>query len=211
MKNPNNLLEDVKKCMIDPISDILLNFSIEKSRKGYNERVKQWESWSFRQNPAVKKEEVSFDFGSLSELWLVTTQAHNLYVNLKREDFNKWVDWCIYGQNIVVSWYRLKSFDEWLHDWLKDAIIMACDCPEDWARMVIERQLWEGKYTNTAIHMYVEWKIDNETLKRLWQYEKYQYIDGRDIEKDIEEAKKALLWVEEDNKKGDVTVLTLKM
>lgn len=211
MKNPNNLLEDVKKCMADPISDILLNFSIEKSREGYNERVKQWESWSFRQNPAVKKEEIGFDFGSLSELWLVTTQAHNLYVNLKREDFNKWVDWHIYWQNIVVSWYRLKSFDEWLHDWLKDAIIMACDCPEDWARMVLERQLWEGKYTNTAIHMYVEWKIDNETLKRLWQYEKYQYIDGRDIEKDIEEVKKALLWMEEDNKKSNVEVLTFKM
>jgi hypothetical protein len=44
MKNPNNLLEDVKRCMTDPISDILLNFSIEKSRKGYDERVKQWES-----------------------------------------------------------------------------------------------------------------------------------------------------------------------
>lgn len=55
MKNPNNLLEDVKKCMTDPVSDILLNFSIEKSRKGYEDRKKQWESGSFRNNPAVKK------------------------------------------------------------------------------------------------------------------------------------------------------------
>ena len=59
--------------------------------------------------------------------------------------------------------------------------------------------------------MYVDWKINDETLKRLWQYEKYQHMEDRDIEKDIEEAKRALLWMEEDNKKGDVTVLTLKM
>ena len=165
MKNPNNLLEDVKKCMTDPISDILLNFSIEKSRKGYDERVKQWESWSFRQNPAVEKEEVSFDFGSLSELWLVTTQAHNLYVNLKREDFNKWVDWCIYGQNIVVSWYRLKSFDEWLHDWLKDALVMAIDCPEDWARMVVEKGLGEGKYTKKFCNLSCSASFNNKSRK----------------------------------------------
>lgn len=211
MRNPNNLLEDVKKCMTDPVSDILLNFSIEKSRKGYEDRKKQWESGSFRNNPAVKKEEVSFEFISLLELEANANQARNLYNNLKKEDFNKWVDWYMCGQNIVVSWYRLKSFDEWLHDWLKDALIMAIDCPEDWARMVIEKELGEGKYTNTAIHMFIEWKIDNETLKRLWQYERYQHIEDRDIEKDIEEAKKALLWMEEDNKKGTVTVLTLKM
>ena len=59
--------------------------------------------------------------------------------------------------------------------------------------------------------MYVEWKIDNETLKRLWQYEKYQNIDGRDVEKDIEEVRKALLWIEEDNKKSNIEVLTFKM
>lgn len=211
MKNPNNLLEDVKKCMTDPVSDILLNFSIEKSRKGYEDRKKQWESGSFRNNPAVKKEEVSFDFWNLAGIVVSANQANNMYINLKKEDFNKWVDWYIYWQNIVVSWYRLKTFDEWLHDWLKDALIMAIDCPEDWARMVIEKELGEGKYTNAAIHMYVEWKIDNETLKRLWQYEKYQHMEDRDVEKDIEEAKKALLWMEEDNKKDTVTVLTLKM
>lgn len=68
MKNPNNLLEDVKKCMTDPISDLLLNFSLEKSKEWYEKRKKQWDSGSFRQNPAVKKEEISFDFGDLFEL-----------------------------------------------------------------------------------------------------------------------------------------------
>ena len=211
MRNPNNLLEDVKKCMTDPISDVLLNFSLEKSRKGYEDRKKQWENGSFRNNPAAKKEEISFAFTNLDDLSSKSIEAQNLYINLERQSFVRDCGWCIYEQNIVVSWYRLKTFDEWLHDWLKDALVMAIDCPEDWARMVIERELGEGKYTNTAIHMYVEWKIDNETLKRLWQYEKYQRIEDRDVEKDIEEAKKALLWMEEDNKKGTVTVLTLKM
>ena len=211
MKNPNNLLEDVKKCMTDPISDLLLNFSLEKSKEWYEKRKKQWDSWGYRQNPAVKKEEISFDFGDLFELEWNAWQARNLYNNLKKEDFNKWVDWYIYWQNIVVSWYRLKTFDEWLHDWIKEALILAYQFPEDGARKVLEKGLGEWAYTNTAIHMYVEWKIDNETLKRLWQYEKYQNIDDRDVEKDIEEVKKALLWMEEDNKKSTVTVLTFKM
>ena len=68
MKNPNNLLEDVKKCMTDPISDLLLNFSLEKSKEWYEKRKKQWESGGITNNPVAKKEEVSFDFGSLSEL-----------------------------------------------------------------------------------------------------------------------------------------------
>jgi hypothetical protein len=190
---------------------LLLNFSLEKSKEWYEKRKKQWDSWGYKQNPAVKNEEVSFDFGSLSELWLVTTQAHNLYVNLKKEDFNKWVDWYIYWQNIVVSWYRLKTFDEWLHDWIKEALILAYQFPEDGARKVLEKGLGKWTYTNTAIHMYVEWKIDNETLKRLWQYEGYQHIDDRDVEKDIEEVRNALLWIEGDNKKSNVEVFTFKM
>lgn len=211
MKNPNNLLEDVKKCMTDPISDLLLNFSLEKSREWYEKRKKQWDSWGYRQNPAVKKEEISFDFGDLFELEWNAWQARNLYNNLKKEDFNKWVDWYIYWQNIVVSWYRLKTFDEWLHDWIKEALILAYQFPEDGSRKVLERELGDGRYTNTAIHMYVEWKIDDKILKRLWQYEGYQHIDDRDIEKDIEEVRKALLWMEEDNKKSNVEVLTFKI
>lgn len=212
MKTTNSLLNSVRQCLAEPVYDVQKNFSLEKSKGWYEKRKKQWDSWGYKQNPAVKKEEVSFDFGSLSELWLMTTQAHNLYVNLKKEDFNKWVDWCIYWQNIVVSWYRLKSFDEWLHDWLKDAIIMACDCPEDWARMIIERELWEGRYTNTAIHMYAEWKIDEETLKRLWQYEPYHYVEWLDIEEAIEKCID-LLWndAKESDGEKNVTVLTFKL
>lgn len=215
----DNLLEDVKKCLTDPVYDVIQNFSLVKSREYYDKREKSWKSWNYKQNPAVKLEEVSFDFGSLSELWLMATQAHNLYVNIKREDFNKWADWYIYWQNIVVSWYRLKTFDEWLHDWLRDALYEAHQTPEDWVRILLERELGKWIYTNTAIHLYAEWKIDKETLKRLWTYEKYMHLEDRDIEEDITQVRKALEDVEECNKideiinmlkRKDVTVLKLK-
>lgn len=215
----DNLLEDVEKCLTDPVYNVIHNFSLEKSKEHYAKWEKAWKSWNYKQNPAVKLEEVSFDFSSLSELWLMTTQAHNLYVNLKKESFNKWVDWYIHWQNIVVSWYRLKIFDEWLHDWLKDALTEAIECPEDGARMVVERELGKGIYSNTAIHMFAEWKIDRKTLKRLWTYERHMYIEDRDIEEDIVQAKKALEDMGECSKvdeianmlkRKDVTVLKLK-
>lgn len=46
---------------------------------------------------------------------------------------------------------------------------------------------------------------------RLSQYEWYWKIPDRDIEKDIEEARRALEDLKEENKKKDVTVLTLRM
>lgn len=215
----DNLLEDVQKCLTDPVYSVAHNFSLVKSREYYAKWEKAWNSWNYKQNPAVKLEEVSFDFSSLSELWLMATQAHNMYVNLKREDFNKWVDWYIYWQNIVVSWYRLKTFDEWLHDWLKDALYNASQTPEDWVRILLERELGKWVYTNTAIHLYTEEKIDKETLKRLWTYERYMLLEERDIEEDIEQVKKALEDMEECNKVEEIismlkrkpsTVLKLK-
>lgn len=203
-----NLLEDVQKCMVDPIYDIIQNFSLEKSREGYEKRVKQWESGWYTNNPAAKEESVSFDFGSLSEMGLISIQAHNLYTNLKKESFNKGVDWYIYWQNIVVSWYRLKTFDEWLHDGLKDALTIHYKSPEDGIRRMLNRELgWY--YQNDAIHLFAEWKIDEEILERLGHYEPPQAIEGRDLENDIEEAIKALKDIEESNK--NVTVLKLKM
>lgn len=203
MQIPNTLLNSIRQCLAEPTCSIGENFSFVTSLVYYNKWVEQWNNWNYKQNPAVKKEEVSFDFGSLTELSWNAIQAHNMYVNLKKEDFNKWVDWYIYGQNIVVMWYRLKTFEEWLHDGLKDALIMASKYPEDWARMILERELWKGNYTNTMIHMFAEWKLDEETLKRLGQYEKYQSIEWVDIEKAID------FCIDPHNRK-DVEVLTLK-
>lgn len=199
MRNPeNNILEDVQKCMVDPIYDICKNFSLQKSREGYEKRVKQWESGWYTNNPAAAEETVTFPFTSLSEMGLLSIQAHNLYVNLKKESFNKWVDWYVYGQNIVVSWYRLKTFDEWLHDGLKDALTIHYKSPEDGVRRMLNRE-WGWYYQNDAIHLFAEWKIDEESLKRLGHYEPAQAIEGRDIEKDIEDATRALYDLEENN------------
>jgi hypothetical protein len=33
---------------------------------------------------------------------------------------------------------------------------MACKCPEDGARMILERELGMGNYTNAMVHMYAE-------------------------------------------------------
>ena len=199
MRKPeNNMLEDVQKCMVDPIYDICKNFSLQKSREGYEKRVKQWESGWYANNPAAAEETVTFPFASLSEMGLVSIQAHNLYVNLKKESFNKWVDWYVYGQNIVVSWHRLKTFDEWLHDGIKDALTIHYKSPEDGIRRMLNRE-WGWYYQNDAIHLFAEWKIDEESLKRLGHYEAAQAIEGRDIEKDIEDATKALYDLEENN------------
>ena len=211
MRNPkDNLLEDVQKCMTDPIYDIEKNFSLEKSEFHYEKWVKQWESGNYKQNPAAAEETVTFPFASLSEMGLVSIQAHNLYTNLKTKDFNKWVNWYIYGQNIVVSWRRLKTFDEWLRDWLKAALTSACDTPEEGARKILEKELGTSMFRNSDIHLFAEWKITREVLERLGTYERCQSITDRDIEKDIEEVKKALKDMKECNKKN-VTVLTLKI
>lgn len=206
-----NLLEDIKSCMTDPISDILQNFSLEKSEEFYDKRVKEWNSGNYKQNAADKHEQVSFAFASLSDLATKSIEAHNLFVNVKGQDFVKGADWYIYGQNVVVSWHRLKTFDEWLHDWLQDALCMAYKCPEDGARKILNRVLWEWIYKNVDIHLFMEWRIDVDTLKRLGQYEKYQPIEWRDIEEDIEACKKALEDMSEENWPKDVTVLTFKI
>ena len=203
-----NLLEDVQKSMTDPIYDIIQNFSLDKSKTYYTKWADQWAMGDYLQNPADKLEAVSFTFVNLDDLSLKSIEAQNTYINMKRQDYIKGCEWEIYWQNIVVSWHRLKTFDEWLHDGLKDALTIHYKCPEDGVRKILVKKF--GWYaSNVDIHLFTEWKIDEEILERLSHYEESQSIEGRDIEKDIEEAKKALEDMEECNK--NVTVLKLKM
>lgn len=207
----DNLLEDIQKCMTDPVSDVLQNFSLEKSRKFYEKRVKQFNEWCFEDNPACKLTKEEIPFGNLDELSLASQKAANLVENLKEMPHVKGADWIICSEKIVVYWHRLKTFDEWLHKWLEEALTQAYNAPEDGARLILERELGGWTYTNTAIHMYMEWILTKEMLERLSQYEWYWKIDWRDIEQDIEDAKRWLEDMEEENSKKDVTVLTLKM
>lgn len=204
-------MEDIQKCMTDPVADILQNFSLERSKKFYEKRVKQFNEWYFEYNPACKLTEEEIPFENLAELSLASQKAANLVENLKEMPFVKGADWIICSEKILVYWYRLKTFDEWLHKWLEEALTQACNAPEDGARQILERELGEWTYTNTAIHMYMEWILTKEMLERLSQYEWYWKIDWRDMEQDIEDAKRWLEDMAENNKKEDVTVLTLKM
>lgn len=212
MRNPeNNLREDVKQCLSDPVFDIIKNFSLQKSRKYYSKWEEAWEKWCYTNNPAAKKEAEEFEYKWLDELERASREARVFFYNIREKaTYFKNVSRELEYDKIVVRRVRLKTFDEWLHDGLKDALIMATDCPEDGARKILEKEIGSSMFTNSAIHLFIEWKINKEVLERLGTYERYQPIIGRDMEKDIEEAKKALKDIEECNNK-DVTVLTLKI
>lgn len=208
-KVKSDLLKKCQECMANPIADILENFSLEKSKFHYEKWAKQREMGDRYQNPADKHEEVSFAFASLDDLAVKSIEAHNLYTNIKAKEFFKGADWYMYWHNIVVSWHRLKSFDEWLHDWLKDALTQHYKDPENGIRKMLDKERWGWLYWNVDIHLWLEWKIDDEAMQRMGRYEPCQSIEGRDLEKDIEEAVKALKSGEK--KEWDVTVLTLKV
>lgn len=200
MKIPQkNLLEDVQNSLTDPVYDILQNFSLEKSREYYNKRATQWNMWDFRLNLANKQEEVKFPFTTLTELAEQSQKAQNLFDNLRKEDFIKGCEWAVYWQNVVVRWNRLKTFEERLHDWIKDAITMHYKEPEGWAKKIIERELGGWYYSNVVIHMFAEGEISENVLKRLGQYEWPRRLEWRDIEEDIKAATIALYDIEASN------------
>lgn len=211
MRKKNETLELCQQIMIDPITDIKHNFSIEKSRFHYEKYATQWSLGDIYQNPADKHEEVSFAYAWLDDLATQAIQAHNLFVNMKKADFVKKVDWYTYWQNVIVSWHRLKTFEEWLHDWLKDAITQHYREPEKSIQKILRERFSEWYYSNTDMHLRLEWKIDDETLQRLGKFEKPQAIKDRDLEEDIQAATEMLLEMEKGEKKSNVTVLTLRI
>lgn len=210
----DNLLEDIQKCMTDPVSDVLQNFSLEKSRKFYKKHVEEWDADLYEDNPAALHSVETFTFETLEEMGQQSKQAETMVYNLQKLEFVKWVGWKIRWKNIIVSWYRLKTFDEWLEFWLMDALELASSTPEDWVRQILEKELGGGTYTNTAIHMYIEWELTKKQLERLSKYENYRSIENRDMDEDVKTAKYALEDMEEEKEeeeKKNITVLTLKM
>lgn len=212
MRKKDKLVEDVRECLVNPVFDVSQNFSLEKSKQYYTIYSKQWEEGSYK-NPANKREEVVFDYSDLEEMSRQSIQAHNLITNLEKESFIKNPHYFVRWETIVVAWDRLKTFDEWLNDGLEDALIQACKYPEDWARMLIEKELGNGSYSNTAVHLFAEWEIDRKVLERLGKQEWFNPIMDRDIHDDVEELKKILEWEtpKEEKKEKDVTVLEIKI
>lgn len=118
MKQPStdNLLEDVQKCMTDPIYNVVKNFSLENSRKYYKKRANKWENEEYEDNPAVKREVETFPYADLEEMTKVSKEASTFMKNLESKDFFRDPTWDVRYDNIVITWLRLKTFDEWLHD-----------------------------------------------------------------------------------------------
>lgn len=209
-KAKSDLLKKCQECMVNPVADIVENFSLEKSKTFYEKYSEQWNNWNYKQNPVDKTERIEFPFTTLSELSIVAIEAHNLFVNMEKADFIRGLNWRLYGHNVIVWWHRLKTFDEWLHDGLKDALTMHYKDPEQGVRKILEKERWGWLYWNVDIHLWLEWEIDDEAMKRMGRYEPNQKLEDRDVEKDIEEAINILEWGS-NKREGDVTVLTLKV
>ena len=213
MRKKDKLLEDVRECLTNPIFDVTQNFSLEKSKQYYTIYSKQWEDdQRYKNNPANKREEVVFDYSNLEEMARQSIQAHNLITNLEKESFIRNPHYFVRWETIVVAWDRLKTFDEWLTDGLQDALIQAYKYPENWAKMIIGKELGNGNYSNTAIHLFAEWEIDRKVLERLGKSEWFNPIIDRDIVDDVETLKKYLEGEKpEKEKTADVTVLEIKL
>lgn len=119
-----NILEDVKKSIEDPVYGVSLNYSLEKCEEYYDKRVRQWNNGDINphSNVVVKKEEEVIPYNDLLDLPEAVVQARNLINNLKELERVKKVDYEVQHKAIVVSWRRLKTFEERLEDGLKDAL-----------------------------------------------------------------------------------------
>lgn len=191
----NSLRAKVRRVLKDPIANVVLNYSVEKAKEYYDKAAKQWESWDYQGWAKVDKhEEISFDFANLESASQQAKEAHNLYTNMLKENksYIKKLDWYLYGQNFVVSWHRMKTFEEYLHDWIKDALTRAYKDAEWGAKLVLEKELDLGIVSRSGIHCFAEWIIDAETLERLSKFEPATKFDWRDIEKDVEKCIEAL-------------------
>lgn len=208
MKKRDNLLEDAKKCLTDPVFNVIKNFSKEKSKEHYDKWAKAWANWMIVDNPAGKEEWIEFPCADLSEMATKSKEAQTLYENMKNLDYIKTLDWRVAWQTIKISRRRLKTFEEWLEVWIRDALIEAIKYPEDGVKILLKNEWYPGLYTNTDIHMYTEWQISLEILDRIGTFERYNSLEDVDIEECVTQAMKAMKDIEENNK--DVTVLELK-
>lgn len=206
MRKKDALLEDTKRCLVDPVFNVVRNFSKEKSEDYYKLHADEWARWIIIWNPAGKVERIELPYSDLSEMSAKSKEADTLINNMSKLDYIKWLHWVLEWNAIVIKWQRLKTFDEWLEDGLRDALESAIEWPEEWARIMLRNEWHTGWYSNAAIHIYAEWKIDIDTLDRLGEWEMPNSIKDVNLDEALEKAK-------EDLEKGDsnVTVLQCKV
>lgn len=208
-----NILEDVKKSLEDPVYGVALNYSLEKCEEYYDKRVKQWNNWNIDPytNPGVKKEEEVIKFNDLADLPRAIEEAKNLLSNLDNMDWVKKARYDVLPHSIRVTRVRLKTFDEWLEEGLKDALERAYTniCAD--ARIYLHNKCGLGWYVwDREIEAFATGLIDYDALKFLHNSQPVKEFEWRDVKNDVQELKR-ILYDRAEKPTKDVTVLTLKM
>lgn len=209
-----NILEDVKKSIEDPVYWVSLNYSLEKCEEYYDKRVKQWDNWDSNpySNQWAKREEEVIPFNDLLDLPDAVKQAKTLMNNLKEKDWVKKVNYEVKPNSIVVTWYRLKTFDEWLENGLEDALEKANrDIYAD-ARLYLHNKCGIDWYIwDEEIAAFASGLINLDTLKFLHTRYPTKRFEWRDMKEDIKELKRILYdKAEVPEKEIKVAVLTFK-
>ena len=108
MRKKDALLEDTKRCLVDPVFNVVRNFSKEKSEDYYKLHADEWARWIIIWNPAGKVERIELPYSDLSEMSAKSKEADTLINNMCKLDYIKWLHWVLEWNAIVIKWQRLK-------------------------------------------------------------------------------------------------------
>lgn len=190
-----NLVEDVKKTLTDPIYNVTHNFSLEKSREFYDGWVEEFDKWHIEFNPAVTEEFEVFEYDTLEELQDIIVEAKGLLKALIDMPHTA-KEWYMVGDNeVVVTWLRLKTYDEWLETWIEDALYNATSSPYDKAIEMLEDKLGLPYITEGWVDAFIEGKVSEDALQMIFGYHsKYTEVDVCDdcFKNMVEEIKRVL-------------------
>lgn len=151
------LLEDIEKSLEDPIYGVCQNYSLDKCEDYYNKHVMEWGAGICIWNPAAAYEVEIIEMNDVCDIASAGRQAANLVASLKDAPFFKEVWYSVKQNEIVVHWFRLKTFDEWLEKGIKDAL----------------KDTYEDKYSNAKILLanqekeWFEWRNIEEDIKEV--------------------------------------------
>lgn len=167
-----NLVEDVKKTFTDPIYNVTHNFSLEKSREFYDMWVAQFNKWYVEFNPAVTEEFEVFEYDTLEELQDIIVEAKGLLKALIGMPHTAKEWYMVWDSEVIITWLRLKTYDEWLELWLWDALSNALLYPYEKAKKILKDKLELDFITAGWVDAFVEWKVDEEALQIIFSWKK---------------------------------------
>lgn len=185
-----NLVEDVKKAILDPVYGVSLNFSLEKAREWYDKKVS---SWHFS---AYEEECERFEWGNDKEMQEKMAEATNLFISVKNMSRVKNATINVYTTCAYVERERLKTFEEYLDEWLSDALKNSYENPaHNWA-LILERELWV-KVTDDEAYLFSIGALDEDSIRICRQI--HPTSIPYDEDKALKEVKHILFDKEENN------------